>query len=76
MMLKNIVAFLTVIIFSSVVYGHCQIPCGIFDDETRIELMKEHVVTIEKSINELNQSELNNLWLEAKNYDSLEDESS
>ena len=29
-----------------------------------------------KSINELNQSELNNLWLEAKNYDSLEDESS
>ena len=29
-----------------------------------------------KSINELNQSELNNLWLEAKNYDSIEDESS
>ena len=29
-----------------------------------------------KSINELGQSELNNLWLEAKNYDSLEDESS
>ncbi len=26
-----------------------------------------------KSINELAQSELNNLWLEAKNYDSLED---
>ena len=56
MMLKNIVAFLTIIIFSSVVYGHCQIPCGIFDDETRIELMKEHVVTIEKSINELNKN--------------------
>ena len=29
-----------------------------------------------KLINELGQSELNNLWLEAKNYDSLEDESS
>ena len=29
-----------------------------------------------KLINELSQSELNNLWLEAKNYDSLEDESS
>ena len=56
MMLKNIVVFLTVIIFSSVVYGHCQIPCGIFDDENRIELMKEHVVTIEKSINELNKN--------------------
>ena len=29
-----------------------------------------------KLINELGQSELNNLWLEAKNYDSIEDESS
>ncbi len=29
-----------------------------------------------KSINELSHSELNNLWLEAKNYDSSEDESS
>ena len=29
-----------------------------------------------KLINELGQSEFNNLWLEAKNYDSLEDESS
>ena len=29
-----------------------------------------------KSISELSNSELNNLWLEAKNYDSLEDDSS
>ena len=29
-----------------------------------------------KSINELNHSELDSLWLEAKNYDSLEDKSS
>ena len=29
-----------------------------------------------KSINELNHSEFHSLWLEAKNYDSLEDKSS
>jgi nickel superoxide dismutase len=37
----------------SIVFAHCQIPCGIFNDKMRIELMKEHVTTIEKSIKEL-----------------------
>ena len=34
-------------------FGHCQIPCGIYDDLMRIHQMEEHVVTIEKSINKL-----------------------
>ncbi len=33
--------------------GHCQIPCGIYDDLMRIHQMEEHVVTIEKSIKKL-----------------------
>lgn len=33
--------------------AHCQIPCGIYDDQTRITLMEEHVATIEKSMNEI-----------------------
>ena len=36
-----------------VALAHCQIPCGIYDDDTRITLMREHVVTIEKSITEI-----------------------
>lgn len=34
-------------------FGHCQIPCGIYDDLMRIHQMEEHVLTIEKSINKL-----------------------
>ncbi len=30
--------------------AHCEIPCGIYDDELRITLLEEHCVTIEKSM--------------------------
>jgi nickel superoxide dismutase len=33
--------------------AHCQIPCGIFHDELRVQLMEEHITTIEKSMNEI-----------------------
>ena len=33
--------------------AHCQIPCGIYDDTARIAEIKEHVTTIEKSMNEI-----------------------
>jgi len=36
----------------SVCYGHCQIPCGIYDDGMRFTLLLEHVETIDKSITE------------------------
>ena len=35
--------------------AHCQIPCGIFDDETRFSAMKEHVTTIEKSMKQITE---------------------
>jgi len=31
--------------------AHCEIPCGIYDDSLRIALIKEHIGTIEKSMN-------------------------
>jgi nickel superoxide dismutase len=31
------------------VSAHCQVPCGIYGDDTRFDLLKEHVTTIEKS---------------------------
>ena len=37
------------------VFSHCQIPCGIYDDEMRIEMMNEHIGTIEKSMNQIMQ---------------------
>ncbi len=30
--------------------AHCQIPCGIYDDEARFKLLNEHITTIEKSM--------------------------
>ncbi|HOI55872.1 MAG TPA: superoxide dismutase [Ni] [Phycisphaerae bacterium] len=33
--------------------GHCQIPCGIYDDPARFKMLDEHLLTIEKSINEI-----------------------
>lgn len=33
--------------------AHCQIPCGIYDDEARFGLLAEHITTIEKSITEI-----------------------
>ena len=34
---------------------HCEIPCGIYEDGLRIKLMNEHVTTIEKSMNSINE---------------------
>lgn len=44
-------------------FAHCEIPCGIYDDELRIALLKEHFTTIEKSmlkIEELQKAEIIN----------------
>jgi nickel superoxide dismutase len=30
--------------------AHCQIPCGIYDDMLRLELLREHVTTLKRSI--------------------------
>jgi nickel superoxide dismutase len=32
------------------VEAHCQIPCGIYGDEMRFQMLEEHVTTIEKSM--------------------------
>ena len=42
--------FVSAIVFGSLAYSHCQIPCGIYDDEARFNSMAEHITTIEKSM--------------------------
>jgi len=39
------------------VSAHCEIPCGIYDDEMRIKEINEHIATIEKSMNQILQLE-------------------
>jgi len=35
-------------------WAHCEIPCGIYGDEMRFQMMQEHITTIEKSMNQIN----------------------
>lgn len=53
--MKSVVTSLTlgvVLLFITVVNAsaHCEIPCGIYDDKLRTNLIHEHTVTIEKSM--------------------------
>jgi nickel superoxide dismutase len=56
--MKNAAIYTTVfVLFTGItamtVQAHCQIPCGIYDDQMRIHLMEEHVATIEKSMKQI-----------------------
>jgi len=33
--------------------AHCEIPCGIYDDQLRAQLIAEHATTIEKSMKQI-----------------------
>lgn len=44
------IAFVSAIIFGSLAYSHCQVPCGIYGDEARFDMIAEHIKTIEKSM--------------------------
>jgi nickel superoxide dismutase len=33
--------------------AHCQVPCGIYGDQTRFDLLEEHITTLEKSMQEI-----------------------
>jgi len=39
-----------VMVFASIVHSHCQIPCGIYGDPARFDMLAEHITTIEKSM--------------------------
>ena len=47
---KFSLVFILLLGFSISLFAHCQIPCGIYGDQTRFTLMHEHVTTTEKSM--------------------------
>lgn len=44
-----------VLAFTSMLYSHCQIPCGIYDDPARFDMIAEHITTIEKSMKQITE---------------------
>ena len=41
---------LAVMVPVDVAFAHCQIPCGIYNDDMRFTMLEEHITTIEKSM--------------------------
>ncbi len=52
---KTVWALLLVLLFAANVQAHCEIPCGIYDDEMRIKMINEHIDTIEKSMKQITE---------------------
>ena len=53
---KKMVAAIMVVClagFATMVYSHCQIPCGIYGDEDRFDMIAENITTIEKSMKQI-----------------------
>ena len=51
---KIYLSFLVInLLASNIVSAHCQIPCGIYDDASRIILIKENFQTIKKSMDQI-----------------------
>ncbi len=56
--MKQIAKYLTIMVLlgavaTTAVHAHCQVPCGIYDDEMRVKMMYEHVTTISKAMTQI-----------------------
>jgi len=51
--LISVMAIAIVAIGAARVGAHCEIPCGIYDDQLRADLIAEHSSTIEKSMKKI-----------------------
>ena len=53
-MRRVLALILTVTLFApSLVAAHCEVPCGIYGDAMRIEMLREHITTIEKAMQQI-----------------------
>jgi nickel superoxide dismutase len=43
------------LVWTSRPLAHCEMPCGIYNDHMRIEMMQENIATIEKAMNMITQ---------------------
>ena len=51
--LSLITTLTSILVLVSSAGAHCQIPCGIYDDQVRAKLIAEHAGTIEKSMQQI-----------------------
>ncbi len=68
--MKKLTIALLTILTSAVIPqlgAHCEIPCGIYDDAMRINMLNEHITTIAKSMTQITELEK----AKNKNYNQL-----
>ena len=46
----SLISFLISLFTFSPAFSHCEIPCGIYGDETRFTMLEEDITTVEKSM--------------------------
>ena len=51
--MKKYLILLVLMLNIGLVYPHCQVPCGIYDDAVRIVTVKEDFATISKAMSEI-----------------------
>ena len=49
------IILLFAVVFGSLAYSHCQVPCGIYGDDARFAPIAEHLTTIEKSMKQIEE---------------------
>jgi nickel superoxide dismutase len=47
--------FALIILSRPAVFSHCEVPCGIYNDEMRFTMITEHIQTIEKAMQQIIQ---------------------
>ncbi len=56
---KNIIVAIAMTLLSLVsaqwLFSHCQVPCGIYDDQMRIKMIAEHITTMEKAMKQVTE---------------------
>jgi len=53
--LQIAIIFLFVFLLKTPGFCHCELPCGIYDDEMRVDMILENITTIEKAMGQIIQ---------------------
>ncbi len=49
----GLAAMAMMLLTSTAALAHCEVPCGIYDDEARFQMLSEHILTIEKAMGQI-----------------------
>jgi len=50
-----LVVLVSMVALVSLAWPRCQVPCGIYNDQMRFDMISEHIATIEKSIKQITE---------------------